>query len=135
MTWTFDPSLSTDLAKVRDAIGDVDTDDQQLADETITAYLTAEGSVTGAAVRGCRALMAKYARYAAQATGPINIQYTQLQAHYAGLIDQIKAGQFAAPFAGGTSIADKEDREADGDRVQPVFSLGMLDHPDAGASS
>jgi len=50
MTYTFTENLSTDLAKVRFAIGDTNTSGAYLTDETITALLTSEGSIGGAAV-------------------------------------------------------------------------------------
>ena len=49
-TFTFDNTLSTDLAKVRFHIGDTNSDGNYLWDETITALLTSEGSVGGAAI-------------------------------------------------------------------------------------
>jgi hypothetical protein len=51
-TFTFDNTLSDDLALVRFHIGDTDSAGYYLADETITALLTIEGSV-GAAVIAC----------------------------------------------------------------------------------
>jgi len=50
MTFTFATNLSTDLAKVRFHIGDTNSDGAYLADETISALLTSEGSVGGAAI-------------------------------------------------------------------------------------
>ena len=50
MTFTFDNTLSTDLAKVRFHIGDTNTNGAYLADETINALVTSEGSVGGAVV-------------------------------------------------------------------------------------
>lgn len=50
MTFTFDNTLATDLALVRFHIGDTSSDGAYLADETITALLTSEGSVGGAVV-------------------------------------------------------------------------------------
>lgn len=50
MTYTFDVALATDLAKVRFHIGDTNENGAYLADETITALLTSEGSVGGAVV-------------------------------------------------------------------------------------
>ena len=50
MTFTFDTTLSTDLAKVRFHIGDTSSDGAYLADETIIALLTSEGSVAGAVI-------------------------------------------------------------------------------------
>ena len=50
MTFTFDNTLSTDLAKVRFHCGDTSSDGAYLADETINALVTSEGSVGGAVV-------------------------------------------------------------------------------------
>jgi len=50
MTFTFATNLSTDLALVRFHIGDTNSAGAYLADETITALLTIEGSVGGAVI-------------------------------------------------------------------------------------
>ncbi|HEY6021341.1 MAG TPA: hypothetical protein VIY48_15990 [Candidatus Paceibacterota bacterium] len=50
MTFTFDASLATDLAKVRFHTGDTHSEGYYLADETINALVTSEGSVGGAVV-------------------------------------------------------------------------------------
>jgi len=50
MTFTFATNLSTDLALVRFHIGDTNSAGAYLADETITALVTSEGSVGGAVV-------------------------------------------------------------------------------------
>ena len=50
MTFTFATNLSTDLAKVRFHIGDTNSAGAYLADETINALVTSEGSVGGAVV-------------------------------------------------------------------------------------
>lgn len=50
MTFTFNTSLSTDLAKVRFHIGDTSEDGAYLTDETINALITSEGSVGGAVI-------------------------------------------------------------------------------------
>ena len=49
-TFTFDNSLSTDLAKVRFHVGDTSSAGNYLWDQTITALLTSEGSVGGAVI-------------------------------------------------------------------------------------
>ncbi len=53
-TFTFDNTLSTDLAKVRFHIGDTSSDGNYLWDETINALITSEGSVGGAVVASIR---------------------------------------------------------------------------------
>jgi len=52
MTFTFATDLSTNLAKIRFHIGDTNSDGAYLADETISALYTLEGSV-GAASLAC----------------------------------------------------------------------------------
>ena len=49
-TFTFDNTLSTDLAKVRFHIGDTSSAGNYLWDQTISALLTSEGSVGGAVI-------------------------------------------------------------------------------------
>ena len=49
-TFTFDNTLSTDLAKVRFHIGDTSSAGNYIWDQTITALLTSEGSVGGAVI-------------------------------------------------------------------------------------
>jgi hypothetical protein len=53
-TFTFDNTLSTDLALVRFHIGDTSSAGNYLWDETITALLASEGSVGGAVVASIR---------------------------------------------------------------------------------
>ena len=50
MTFTFDDTLSTDLAVVRFEIGDTSDDGHYLEDETINALITSTESVGGAVV-------------------------------------------------------------------------------------
>lgn len=58
MTFTYDTSLSSDLAKVRFHIGDTDSDAQKFQDETILAVLAAEGSVAQAVIKLLNSLIA-----------------------------------------------------------------------------
>ena len=54
MTFSFDTTLSTDLAKVRFHIGDTNENGHYMEDQTITALLTSEGSVGGAVIASLR---------------------------------------------------------------------------------
>jgi hypothetical protein len=58
-TFTFDNTLSTDLAKVRFHCGDCSSAGNYLWDETITALLTSEGSVGGAVVASIRYIISQ----------------------------------------------------------------------------
>ena len=137
MSWSYDPNLSTDKDQVRFNIGDTDSTDQQLSDEEINALLVSTGSVQAASVKACEGLIAKYARYAAQATGGISIQWNQLQDHYRKLIDDINsgAGTLAVTYAGGISIAEKQSSASDTDWDKPPFNVGMDDHPGTGSNN
>ena len=57
MTFTFAPSLNTDLALVRFHIGDTSEEGAYLADETITALLASEGSVGAAVIASIRYIL------------------------------------------------------------------------------
>ena len=66
MAWTFDPAaIEADLNWVRLRIGDTDTNDQQLSDETILTLLAEHNDRWLAAAAAARAISAKYARYGA----------------------------------------------------------------------
>ncbi len=56
-TFTFDNTLSTDLALVRFHVGDTSSDGNYLWDETITALVTSEGSVGGAVVASIKYIL------------------------------------------------------------------------------
>ena len=58
-TFTFDNTLSTDLAKVRFHCGDCSSAGNYLWDETITALLASEGSVGGAVVASIRYIISQ----------------------------------------------------------------------------
>ena len=56
-TFTFDNTLSTDLALVRFHIGDTSSDGNYLWDETITALLASEGTVGGAVIASIKYIL------------------------------------------------------------------------------
>lgn len=61
MTFTFDSALSTDLAKVRFHVGDMNDQGHYLEDETINALVTSEGSVETAALACIRFIISQLA--------------------------------------------------------------------------
>lgn len=131
MTWSYtgDPS-SSDKDTVRFLIGDTDTSSEQLSDEEIAYLITEHGSAQAAAIAGCEALQAKYARQADQKTGDISISYSQLSKHYQQLATTIRnrLSILATPYAGGISYADRETDNTDTDRVDPAFEVGGMDN-------
>ena len=57
MTFTFATDLSTNLAKIRFHVGDTNEDGAYLADETINALYTSEGSVGAASIACIRYIL------------------------------------------------------------------------------
>jgi len=131
--WTYDPTqiAAKPLFQVRWLIGDVIQTDQQLQDEEIGFAVTQRPSIYGAAAECCRALSARLARQADTAQGDLHTTYSQRSRAYA-----LRAAEYeskaairggALPYAGGVGIADKQNQEADTDRVPPQFQIGMED--------
>ena len=133
MAWTYDSLIKTDRDQVRFIIGDTNADDPQLEDGEIDFLLTAEGTVSGAAVAACRALVAKYARLCDKWVGDLKILASQKQLHYSRLLETLQTPSGASalraiPSAGGISVSQKTEYESDTDRVQPAFRRGMDDN-------
>lgn len=137
MSWSYDPNEDTDLDVVRGIIGDTDTTDQLLTDEKIEAELARHGSVTAAAIACAESLAALFARRVDVRFGPSSESASQVYAHYKELIARLRKNlTFAAvPFAGGISKVDKQTREADTDRVEPVFTKEQFDFEGDGVST
>lgn len=125
---------------VRWRVGDVRADDQLVSDEEINAALTdANSNKNLAAAMVCERIAADFSREAdftindgsgASRTNALS----QRAASYLKLATTLRdaaAGSttiFAAPYAGGISIADKDAQEDDTDRVSPAFNIGMQDY-------
>lgn len=124
MTFTYngDPTAS-DTAAVRFAIGDTDVSDQLMTDEEI-AYLLTDSTVTAASIAACEALAAKFARQVDRSVGNLSLSSSQRAKQFTELAATLRkrTGYLARPYAGGISVADKETRDLDADRVKPVFS-------------
>src|SRR2546425_151072 len=131
MTWSYNPSLLATNAKdaVRLLVGDVLQSDPQMQDEEISYFVTARGSLYGAAAECCRALAAKFSRSVDQQGGTFKTFYSQMAKAYTvkSLEFDNKSALFGAamPYAGGISLTDKQTQDLNSDRVLPQFNLGM----------
>ena len=114
------------IAKVRRLIGDRDASNYWLTDDEITEILSDNNSnVFAAASEAARTIAAELAQME-----DIRISETSLSGaksyeamiSLANELDKQAARANARPFAGGISVADKTTRNADTDRVKPVFS-------------
>lgn len=132
MTWTFN---STDLSASRDQIrtyvGDVDSADPLLTDEQIAFAVTEEGTVRAASALAAEWISAIYARKADKNVGDMSITHSQKSEQYAALAKRLRreSSKLALPYFGGISQTTKDTREADTDRVEPAFTVTMLDDP------
>lgn len=133
MTWSYNPSLLATNSKdaVRLLIGDVLTTDPQMQDEEINYLISARGTLYGAAAECCRALAAKFSRSVDQQAGTSKLMWSHLAKAYT-----LKANEFetksiligaAMPYAGGISLSDKQMQDLNTDRVQPIFTIGIMD--------
>lgn len=125
MTWTYsgDPSGS-DKDKVRFLVSDTNSNAQLVQDEEINWALSEEG-IYGAASIVARSIAANYAKKADFTAGKdLSVSYARQSKAYSDLADKLvsKASNISPlPFAGGISVSDKENYEADTDRVSPKF--------------
>lgn len=133
MTFTYTAGGASELNDIRAALGDTNSaapGSERLEDEEINRLLTLHGSVAAATVAAARALIAKLARRATEKTvGSLTLVYSQRIETLQTLVADMgaSASRLAIPYAGGISISDKEIVETDSDRVEPAFSVGMLD--------
>lgn len=137
MAWSYsgDPSTS-DKDAVRFLIGDTDITDQQMQDEEITFLLTLYGgNIYTAAIVAARSLASKYARFPDVRIGDYSTSNSQRFNAYLALAKQLEQTQTAGlihkvkPYAGGISIADKQQDEQNTDRVRPAFTRNDMTFP------
>lgn len=133
MTFTYSSTdLSTTLARVRMLIGDTNSADAQLTDEEIDFFTDTYGNVFFAAAAACDAVASRYARNVSKTVGPLSLQFGDRQQQYRDLAARLRyqgATGGLAVYAGGISQSDKDTLEADTDRVNPQFAVGMDDYP------
>lgn len=121
-TYSGDPSTS-DLDQVRFLIQDTDTNDQLLQNEEIQ-FLIDENGVATASWKAAETIAAKFARFTDRTIGDFSEDLSQRVEQYNKIAKELKRRaslKTARPFAGGISITDKENVDADTDRVKPVF--------------
>jgi len=152
VTWTYTAPGYTTAAELRDAvrlrIGDVDTNDKQLSDEEIVHIIGSgttgsEADVLGWSIKCARLLVARFSRQVSTTRDGLSISLSDRAKAYQALLDSLVAEEAgivesddaAIVWAGGQSVSEKNAAAADSDAVQPTFSVGMDDNPNAGASS
>lgn len=134
MTWTFtDSATPSEKDRVRILVGDTDTTDQLISDESINLYLTGgsfdQGNVRMAAAKVAETIAAKFARRVASSMGGTSVQLQQQVEHYERLAKRLRAQAGIAVYAGGISRDDKDTYVDDDDNVVPAFTRRGDDPP------
>lgn len=131
MTWTYSGDFTTGLDQVRFLIQDTNTGRQLVSDEEIEWVLSTEANVYMAAAAICDSLVAKAGSVKSRWIGDLRLVYDP---HiYRGLAASLRSRGMGhqIPFAGGTSISDKQLQEQDSDAVQPRSFRTQLDNRQA----
>ena len=131
MTWSYNENLSTDRDKVRFRIGDTDTDDQLLSNETIDALLVIRNDVVLASIDSVQAILAKFAREIDRQALGLGGPRSQKTTHYENLLKILRAEAdkgATGVFYGGATIAEKEDAIADTTKPRPPFRLDQFNN-------
>jgi hypothetical protein len=124
MSYTDRNPAHSDLNMVRFLIGDTTTP-ELLSDAEINGILVSNAVIT-TAIMCARSLAARYSRMADKSVGDLKISWSQVAKSFSSLAADLSKSPQAiaacAPWAGGTSKAEKVTERADTDRVQPVFT-------------
>lgn len=129
--WTYsgDPSVSNRDA-VRMLIGDTDESDPQLWDGEVDYLLGQYPQPFDAAVQGCYAIAARYARKVNRRVGDLSINYSDRQKAYLTMAQQLKSRAVTMGltiYVGGTSISDMRSVASNTDLAKPAFGKGQFD--------
>lgn len=114
-----------DTDTLRLLLGDTDTSDELYTDAQLQSFLDLYGSVNAAAAAAADGLAARFARQVDKQVGDLRLAAGQKFTHYQALAKRLRstASRLVAPYAGGISVADKQTREQNADRVEPTFTL------------
>jgi len=131
--WTYaDPALDA-IQAVRFYVGDTDYSDQLLSDQEIEFALSIRSdNALRAAIVCSGALAARFARESSYRIGQVSETFKQKSEAYerreSDLRNMLALSGGDGPYAGGISVSDVSNQEADADRVKGQFSIGMHDN-------
>ena len=129
MSFSFNESLTSDLDKVRLRIGDTDSEEVLLSNETITALLTIRNDVILASIDCVEAILGKFAREIDRQALGLGGPRSQKTTHYQALLKELRAEAARGStgvFFGGGSIAEKESIREDTDKPLAPFRLNQF---------
>lgn len=131
MTWSYDDSLPTDRDKVRFRIGDTDSEEELLSNETLDALLAIRNDVVLASIDAVQAILAKFAREIDRQALGLGGPRSQKTTHYENLLKVLRAEAdkgSTGVFYGGATIAAKNAALADTTRPRPPFRIDQFNN-------
>jgi hypothetical protein len=131
MTWSYDDSLPTDRDKVRFRIGDTDSEEELLSNETLDALLVIRDDVVLASIDAVQAILAKFAREIDRQALGLGGPRSQKTTHYENLLKVLRAEAdkgSTGVFYGGATIAAKNAALADTTRPRPPFRIDQFNN-------
>ena len=131
MTWSYDDSLPTDRDKVRFRIGDTDSEEELLSNETLDALLVIRDDVVLASIDAVQAILAKFAREIDRQALGLGGPRTQKTTHYENLLKVLRAEAekgSTGVFYGGATIAAKQAALADTTKPRPPFRIDQFNN-------
>jgi hypothetical protein len=131
MTWSYDDSLPTDRDKVRFRIGDTDSEEELLSNETLDALLVIRDDVVLASIDAVQAILAKFAREIDRQALGLGGPRSQKTTHYENLLKVLRAEAdkgSTGVFYGGATIAAKQAALADTTKPRPPFRIDQFNN-------
>jgi hypothetical protein len=131
MTWSYDDSLPTDRDKVRFRIGDTDSEEELLSNETLDALLVIRDDVVLASIDAVQAILAKFAREIDRQALGLGGPRSQKTTHYENLLKVLRAEAdkgSTGVFYGGATIAAKNAAFADTTKPRPPFRIDQFNN-------
>lgn len=131
MTWSYDDSLPTDRDKVRFRIGDTDSEEELLSNETLDALLAIRNDVVLASIDAVQAILAKFAREIDRQALGLGGPRSQKTTHYENLLKVLRAEAdkgSTGVFYGGATIAAKNAALADTTKPRPPFRIDQFNN-------
>jgi len=138
VSWTFSESLTTTRDKLRLRIGDTDSGDPLLSNETLDVLLTDKGDdLALASIDAVRAIIAKLGREFDRSAAGVSGSRSQKVQHFHDLLKQLtkESRLSTGVVVGGLSSNRKETIEDDSDFPRPSFSVGSDDLPPKGSGT
>lgn len=135
MSFSYNPNLTSDLDKVRLAIGDTDSTNPLFSDEEINAQLAIYGSVLETAATFAESAAAKYARMVNISVDGLSTSYSDLARNFANLAERLRAraaeelAGLGVPVVNGISVSEMQAVDENQDRVPSQFKVGQFDNP------